>query len=146
MKRLILLLTLTATLSAFSKKTVEVMTTRADSQVLLETQQLKIGSALGTANSIITLDAKQKYQTMDGFGFALTYSACYNLMKMTPQDRHNLLVKTFSPVDGFGVNYVRMSIAPAPTSRANATLIANRKDRMTTCWLTLSCTMMNSLM
>lgn len=111
MKRLILLLTLTATLSAFSKKTVEVMTTRADSQVLLETQQLKIGSALGTANSIITLDAKQKYQTMDGFGFALTYSACYNLMKMTPQDRHNLLVKTFSPSDGFGVNYVRMSIA-----------------------------------
>ena len=97
MKRLFLLLTLTATLSAYSKKTVEVMTTRADSQVLLETQQLKIGSALGTANSIITLDAKQKYQTMDGFGFALTYSACYNLMKMTPQDRHNLLVKTFSP-------------------------------------------------
>ena len=44
MKRLILLLTLTATLSAFSKKTVEVMTTRADSQVLLETQQLKMGS------------------------------------------------------------------------------------------------------
>ena len=111
MKRLFLLLTLTATLSAFSKKTAEVMTTRADSQVLLKTEQFKIGSAFGTANSIITLDAKQKYQTMDGFGFALTYSACYNLMKMTPQDRHDLLVKTFSPTDGFGVNYVRMSIA-----------------------------------
>lgn len=111
MKRLFLLLTLTATLNAFSDNVVEVMTTTANGQTLLKTQRLDLGSTLGTANSIITMNADKKYQTMDGFGFALTYSACYNLMKMTAQDRHDLLVKTFSPSDGFGVNYVRMSIA-----------------------------------
>ena len=111
MKRLFLLLTLTITLNAFSANTVEVTTTCANGQILLKTQKLDLGSTLGTANSIITMNADKKYQTMDGFGFALTYSACYTLMKMTAKDRHDLLVKTFSPSDGFGANYVRMSIA-----------------------------------
>ena len=111
MRPLILIFSLALTLSAFSAKTVEVTTTSANGQLLLSKQSIKLGSNIGTANSIITLKAEQKYQTMDGFGFALTYSACYNMMKMTAQDRHNLLVKTFSPTDGFGVNYVRMSIA-----------------------------------
>ena len=111
MRPLILIFSLALTLSAFSAKTVEVTTTSANGQLLLSKQSIKLGSNIGTANSIITLNAEQKYQRMDGFGFALTYSACYNMMKMTAQDRHNLLVKTFSPTDGFGVNYVRMSIA-----------------------------------
>ena len=111
MKQLLLFFSLAFALNAFPDSSVEVMTTCANGQILLKTQQLDLGSALGTANSIITLDADKKYQTMDGFGFALTYSACYNLMKMTAQDRHDLLVKTFSPTDGYGANYVRMSIA-----------------------------------
>jgi glucosylceramidase len=111
MRQLILIFTLAFTLSTFSANTVEVMTTSANGQVLLKKQSLKLGTSTGTVNSLITLDAEKKYQSMDGFGFALTYSACYNLMKMTAQDRHDLLVKTFSPTDGYGANYVRMSIA-----------------------------------
>lgn len=111
MRLLILIFALVLTLNSHSAITVEVTTTCANGQLLLKKQVLNLGSSIGTANSIITLNAEQKYQTMDGFGFALTYSACYNLMKMAAQDRHDLLVKTFSPTDGFGVNYVRMSIA-----------------------------------
>ena len=111
MRLLILIFALVLTLNSHSAITVEVTTTCANGQLLLKKQVLNLGSSIGTANSIITLNADQKYQTMDGFGFALTYSACYNLMKMAAQDRHDLLVKTFSPTDGFGVNYVRMSIA-----------------------------------
>ena len=110
MRLLILIFTLTLSLNAFPNNAVEVMTTRANGQVLFKKQMLELGATLGTANSTITLNADKKYQTMDGFGFALTYSACYNLMKMIPQDRHDLLVKTFSPTDGFGVNYVRITI------------------------------------
>ncbi|MBO7068112.1 MAG: glucosylceramidase [Bacteroidaceae bacterium] len=111
MRRLLLLLSLTVTLNAFPDNAVEVMTTSANGQLLLKTQLFDIGSTFGTANCTITLNADKKYQTMDGFGFALTYSACYNLMKMKAKNRHDLLVKTFSPSDGFGTNYVRMSIA-----------------------------------
>ena len=111
MRHLILFFAFAFAMSVFSENSVEVTTTTANGQILLKTQRLELGSTPGTANSIITLNADKKYQTMDGFGFALTYSACYNLMKMTAQDRHNLLVKTFSPSDGFGVNYIRMSIA-----------------------------------
>ena len=107
MRQLILILTLAFTQSVFSAKTVKVTTTSANGQLLLNKQAIKLGSNIGTANSIITLNAEQKYQTMNGFGFALTYSACYNLMKMTAKDRHNLLVKTFSKTKGFGANYVR---------------------------------------
>ena len=151
MRPLILILSLAFTLNSHSANTVEVTTTSANGQLLFRKQTMDLGSTIGTANSIITLNSEQKYQTMDGFGFALTYSACYNLMKMTAQDRHDLLVKTFSPNDGFGVNYVRMSIACSDFSSECYTyceqkgpddnLLANFKLHDT-----LSCTMMNSLM
>ena len=111
MRHLITFFAFVFALNTSLAQSVEVMTTSANGQILLKRQSLKLGSSMGTSNSLITLDAEQKYQSMDGFGFALTYSACYNLMKMTAQDRHDLLVKTFSPTDGYGVNYVRMSIA-----------------------------------
>ena len=117
MRHLLFLISFIFALNAFSGKSVEVMTTCANGQLLLSKQSLKSGFAQGTANSIISLNAEQKYQTMDGFGFALTYSACYNLMKMKAKDRHNLLVKTFSKTKGFGANYVRMSIACSDFSR-----------------------------
>ena len=91
MRHLILFFAFAFAMSVFSENSVEVTTTTANGQILLKTQRLELGSTPGTANSIITLNADKKYQTMDGFGFALTYSACYNLMKMTAQDRHNLL-------------------------------------------------------
>ena len=70
-----LLLTLSVCGIAFPKNTFEVTTTSADGKVLLRKQTVKPGTARGAANSIITLDAEQNYPTMDGFGFALTYSA-----------------------------------------------------------------------
>ncbi|KKX52389.1 hypothetical protein L950_0200395 [Sphingobacterium sp. IITKGP-BTPF85] len=44
----------------------------------------------------ITLDPNQKFQTMDGFGAAITGSTCYNLMKMSKEDRTKFLTETFS--------------------------------------------------
>ncbi len=60
--------------------------------------------------SAVVLKTDQSYQTIDGFGFAITYSSCYNLLKMAPGERDRLLKKTFSPTEGYGVSYARISI------------------------------------
>jgi len=58
----------------------------------------------------ITLDPSVQYQEIDGFGAALTGSSCYNLMKMTAEDRTKFLKATFDPVEGMGFSFIRMHI------------------------------------
>lgn len=62
------------------------------------------------APTSITLNPAERYQTMDGFGAAITGSTCYNLLLMKPQDRHAFLTETFSDQEGFGFSYIRISI------------------------------------
>lgn len=62
------------------------------------------------APSTITLDPATRYQSMDGFGAAITGSTCFNLMQMKPADRSKFLTETFSHTDGFGFSYIRISI------------------------------------
>ncbi len=68
------------------------------------------GSKDDNIHSAIVLKPSETYQSIDGFGFAITYSSCYNLLKMSKEDRTQLLTKTFSPTEGYGVSYVRISI------------------------------------
>ncbi len=56
------------------------------------------------------LHPETRYQEFDGFGCALNGSACYLLMKMTPENRAKLLKETFSPTEGMGYSYTRISI------------------------------------
>ncbi|MGD9929573.1 MAG: glycoside hydrolase family 30 beta sandwich domain-containing protein [Mangrovibacterium sp.] len=58
----------------------------------------------------IRLEPATRYQTMDGFGAAITGSTCYNLMKMTAANRTKFLTETFSPSEGMGYSYVRVAI------------------------------------
>ena len=58
----------------------------------------------------IKLDAAERFQTMDGFGAAITGSTCYNLMKMTAENRNKFLCETFSPSEGMGHSYIRIAI------------------------------------
>lgn len=59
----------------------------------------------------ITVDPKTTFQTMDGFGFALTGGSAQLLMKMDGEKRAALLREVFSPAqDGIGVSYIRLSI------------------------------------
>lgn len=56
------------------------------------------------------LEPTTRYQTMDGFGSAITGSTCYNLMQMTKENRNKFLKETFSPTEGMGQSYIRISI------------------------------------
>lgn len=59
----------------------------------------------------IDVDEKKGYQTMDGFGFALTGGSAMHIIRMSPESRSALLKELFS-TDGnnIGVSYLRLSI------------------------------------
>ena len=46
------------------------------------------------APTSITLDPTEQFQTMDGFGVAITGATCFNLLQMKPADRHAFLTET----------------------------------------------------
>jgi glucosylceramidase len=59
----------------------------------------------------ILVDPSQRFQAMDGFGFALTGGSAQNLMRMSAPKRHELLKELFSLEDGgIGISYLRISI------------------------------------
>ncbi|MDD4158181.1 MAG: glycoside hydrolase family 30 beta sandwich domain-containing protein [Proteiniphilum sp.] len=58
----------------------------------------------------IRLEPTKQYQTMDGFGAAVTGSSSYNLMQMKKEERTKFLKETFSPSEGMGQSYIRISI------------------------------------
>jgi glucosylceramidase len=58
----------------------------------------------------IKLDPTKRFQTMDGFGAAVTGSTCYNLMQMKTENRKKFLTETFSETEGMGHSYIRIAI------------------------------------
>lgn len=52
----------------------------------------------------------ETFQTVDGFGLALTQASCYNLLKMTPSDRTALLREIFDRESGMGSSLIRVCI------------------------------------
>lgn len=94
--------------SATLAENVRTYTTTAQGTKKLERHTVSTTKRV-VANSI-TLRTDTLHQSMDGFGYAITYSSCYNLMKMDPKDRYAFLLDTFSPTEGLGVSYVRISI------------------------------------
>ncbi|ADV82154.1 glycoside hydrolase family 30 protein [Terriglobus saanensis] len=59
----------------------------------------------------IIVDPKQKMQTMDGFGFALTGGSAQLMQKMSPAARTALIHELLETTDkGIGVSYLRVSI------------------------------------
>lgn len=85
----------------------QVLTTSGDRSRSLEKSVVAVNGN-DTYNSILLTDRKN--QPIDGFGYAITYAACYNLFRMTPAERSELLRRTFSPTEGYGASYVRISI------------------------------------
>ncbi len=60
--------------------------------------------------STIKLNPEETFQTIDGFGAAITGSTAYNLLKMSDSDRAKFLKETFSPTEGYGMSYIRICI------------------------------------
>lgn len=99
-----------------------VFTTTADNNYNLYQQKVDVFKGESMSPNTIQFDLAKKNQKIDGFGFAMTYSSCYNLLKMDPADRADLLKRTFSVSDGYGVSYCRISIGCCDFSSTEYTL------------------------
>lgn len=91
---------------------VQLWLTTADRSALFAPQTAVLHfSDLGNQLPTIEVNDMQQFQTIDGFGFALTGGSAQLLMRMTPERRTALLKNIFSTEgDGIGVSYLRVSI------------------------------------
>lgn len=75
-----------------------------------QANSLRFSSEAGQPQ-VLMVDDAQHFQTMDGFGFALTGGSAQLLMRMGAAQRAALLKKLFTTTDdGIGVSYLRVSI------------------------------------
>lgn len=107
---------------ALTSGDVKVLTTTSNRSQDLNESWLVFSDKDNMNPSSIYLDPSKTYQTMDGFGAAITGSTCYNLMRMTPQDRKDFIRRTFSPTEGYGFSYVRIAIGCSDFSLSEYTL------------------------
>ena len=84
--------------------------TSADKTCLFKESDISFGKAASMSPYLVNLDPSVKYQTIDGFGAAMTWASCYNLLKMDPEDRAALLKDLFDPETGLGIGLIRVSI------------------------------------
>ncbi|MFC5863211.1 glycoside hydrolase family 30 beta sandwich domain-containing protein [Acidicapsa dinghuensis] len=86
--------------------------TTADRSSLLAHQPNSLHFQKGNQkNPVIDVDDKQTYQSMDGFGFALTGGSAQLMMRMDAPSRSALLKELFGRGKGeIGVSYLRVSI------------------------------------
>ena len=95
----------------FEKQKVEAYVTTADRTMLFEKIPVKLNvKSKEKSDATITLNPKETFQTIDGFGAAISGSAAYNLLQMSATNRAKLLKETFDPKTGMGYSYIRISI------------------------------------
>ncbi|MDE5882621.1 MAG: glucosylceramidase, partial [Muribaculaceae bacterium] len=89
---------------------VRMVTTTANRAKDLTESYIGFSTTDNMSPSTIRINPGETFQTIDGFGAAITGSTAYNLMKMTPEDRAKFLKETFSTTEGYGMSYIRICI------------------------------------
>ncbi len=85
--------------------------TTANKAKLFHKETLEYSAPNSDARALtLTLNPSKTFQSLDGFGAAITGSTAVNLLKMPEDARRELLIETFSPTEGLGYSYVRVSI------------------------------------
>jgi glucosylceramidase len=100
--------------SLLSKKSVEIQVwlTNADKSALFERQKSSLRfSNAAKQDPAIEIDDQKSFQTIDGFGFALTGGSAQHLAHMNAAKRASLLKELFAVDAGnIGISYLRISI------------------------------------
>lgn len=79
-------------------------------QSVLFARQADLSTGGAAPGTIVAVDETRTYQSMEGFGFCLTGASAMLLRRMSPAARAALLRELFSPADGIGVSYLRVSV------------------------------------
>ena len=101
-----------SSLCAIAQNQPEVWLTKADRSVLFAKQVSKLSFTADKNNlPTITVNEKETYQPIDGFGYALTGGSAQHIIKMSAPARVALLKELFaSDANNIGVSYIRLSI------------------------------------
>lgn len=120
MRKILLLCAIISWTVCLHAQRAKLLTTTVDRALDLtwSTQKLQKASKADVRLNLLT---KERHQTMTGFGAAVTGSAAYCLMAMSPEDRTSFLRETFSPTEGFGCSYIRVAIGCSDFSLSDYT-------------------------
>lgn len=102
----------TTTPSKPVKTDVNLWLTNADESAKFQKQNVSlIFSNSATAYQTITVDTTQRYQSIDGFGFAMTGGSAYLIYNLPASQRSTILKKLFTTDSTYiGISYLRLSI------------------------------------
>jgi glucosylceramidase len=86
--------------------------TRGDQSALLQKQTLVFTfDTINNVNAFIDVDSTQTFQSIDGFGFALTGGSAYVIDQLSASDKASLLQELFgSDSASLAISYLRISI------------------------------------
>ena len=85
--------------------------TTTDESSKLQKQNDLVFNSETNSNQTISVDASQKFQTIEGFGFSLTGGSAQTILKLDKVKREALLQELFSrKEDAIGLSYLRISI------------------------------------
>jgi len=96
----------------FAQNTVNWWLTNNEKSALLTKQSpLTFGSGNTENIPVITIDPLKKYQSVDGFGFALTGGSAQHMIRMSATERKKIIQELFgSGPNDVGISYLRLSI------------------------------------
>ena len=94
--------------------------TTADKSQLFAESTIKFGKAASMSPNIVRFTG-ERYQSVDGFGLAITQASCYNLLRMPTADRTRFLTEVFDPFDGLGSSLIRVCIGGSDFSMSEYT-------------------------
>lgn len=114
----ILMFLLAVTTVAASGQVVTVFQTTPDLRKALAAEPSLSFSASSRAGDAIAVDETQRYQTIDGFGAAMTDSAAWLLEKqLTSAQRDQVMRRLFDPNHGIGISFVRVPLGASDLAR-----------------------------
>lgn len=93
-----------------------IYTTTADGTLLFSSREVSFLKIPEVNQKNIIISKAKTYQTIDGFGAAITGSTAYNLLQMTKENRTAFLKEVFDPESGLGSSLIRVSIGASDFS------------------------------
>jgi glucosylceramidase len=98
------------------------LTTGNRSQLLSKQSDISITKLLSNNQPVITIDATQTFQEIEGFGAALTGSSAYLInKKLSAAQRQTLIKDLFDPSTGIGISALRLTIGASDFSLSDFT-------------------------
>ena len=87
-----------------------ILTTEDGTHQLSEQPALEWRDGIGERGTVITVDPATTYQPILGLGASLDHATAYNLSLLDPETRREVMRRIVDPVEGIGMNLMRLSI------------------------------------